>query len=179
MRKFGWLALVMLTAVTAAAQMGGMEPRIAPDGTILVMRPSITAEYRMQNEVIAVSRNGATLWKWEGSPTMHSLAVSPSRVFVAGARSATMMPGPTPTFKDEIVALSLSTGAVQWRQEISGAVSAMEVSGDRIYVITGTMSGMTVPGMPMTGRVMRTPMEMILIAVDAGTGAILWTASLK
>ena len=178
MRRLVLLTLVSLLAVSASAQMNGMEPVVAPDGTVIVIRPSIATDYRMTTELIAVSPAGTQLWKWEGGAGMSVFAVAGGRVIVArGAASGTTAPGMPMhgifAAAGEIVALSLTGGTVQWRRDVTGIVSGIRAEGDRVYVVTG--------GMPAAGRVMRpvTALDTTLVALNAATGAVLWSTTLK
>jgi outer membrane protein assembly factor BamB len=144
MRELVLLGIVSLLAVSASAQM---------DGTA---------------ELIAVSPAGAQLWKWEGGAAMHTLAVAGGQVIVVRGATTMMMGN-----QQQIVALSLSSGTVQWRRDVTGVVSGIRAEGDRVYVVTG--------GMPAAGRVMRpvTVPDTTLVALHAATGAVLWTTALK
>ena len=158
MRRLVVFGVVALCAVGAMAQMKGMQPVVAPDGTVLVTTMSITPDYRMTAELVAVSAAGTRLWTWEGGAMMHTVAVGGTRVIVARNGGSTGMPMfGNPTGTEEIVALSLATGTVQWRRELTGFASGIEVSGNRVYVVTRAN----------------------LMALDANTGAVLWTTALR
>ena len=169
MRRLAGFAVVMLCAAAAMAQTKGMQPVVAPDGTVLVTAMSISADYRMTAELVAISPAGTRLWSWEGGAMMHSIAVGGTRVIVARNGGGIAMPmfGDSPG-PQEIVALSLATGTVQWRRELSGFASGIEVSGNRVYVVTGAVAAM----MPGRGGAS-------LVALDANTGAVLWTTALR
>jgi outer membrane protein assembly factor BamB len=150
-----------------------MQPVVAPDGTVLVV---------VASELFAVSPAGTTLWKWEGGVMMHALVVRGPQVFVVRTESAPHAPpmmGERQQFAVEVVALSLASGAVQWRREMPAMVSGIETAGDRVYVLAGG-GGSMMNGMPGMGRGNRpdagTP---ALTALDAATGTVLWTLSLE
>lgn len=178
MRKLVLLGVVSLLAVSAWAQMDGMPPIVAPDGTVIVARNAMTADYRMTTEWIAVSPAGTQLWKWEGGAGMNVSAVAGGRLIVAKtAASGTTAPG-VPMhgsigMTGEIVALSLSSGTVQWRRDVTGVVLGIRAEGDRVYVVTG--------GIPAMGRVMRPTFapETTLVALNAATGTVIFTTTLK
>ena len=178
MRKTLLFPLLLLVALSAFGQADGMRPMVAPDGTVLVIRPSSTTDFRMTAELVAISPAGTQLWKWEGAARMHAVAFSATRAFVvkgnASAMRGPMMGGGTA--KDEVVALALSNGAVQWQRELSGSVDGIEVAGDRVYVTTGfagAMQGRMFGTRPGAGG------EPSLVALDAATGVVLWTVALK
>ena len=171
MRRLLSFLLFAFVSVPAMAQMEGMQPVIAPDGTVLVVRPLMTSDYRATTELVAVSANGVALWKWEGGAMTHTIAVSGDRVFVTRN---------TASGAEEVTALSLASGAVQWRRELQGGVSGLQVAADRLYVVSGMMGNGMYPGMPQRGRVVRPwTNEVSLTVMDAATGTVLWTVVLK
>jgi outer membrane protein assembly factor BamB len=177
MRRLVLFAVITLAATTAMAQMQGMQPLVAPDGTVLVKRPDFSLTNGMTVDLVAVSPSGVMRWTWQSGAAMHSVAVSETRVFVAGtvARQA-----PAPVMgrganAQEVVALALGTGAVQWRQELAGPISAVTVSDDRVYVVLN--AGGLSSSMPHMGR--GTSAQTTLVALNAATGAILWSVTLQ
>jgi outer membrane protein assembly factor BamB len=177
MRKLVLFAIITLAATTAMAQMQGMQPLVAPDGTVLVKRPVFSPTNGMTVDLVAVSPSGVMRWTWESGAAMHSMAVSETRVFVAGSvarQPSTPMMG-RGTNAQEVVALALGTGAVQWRRELGGPISGVEVSSDRVYVVLG--SGGASSSMPHMARVV--PGSPTLVALDAATGAIVWSVTLQ
>ena len=171
MRKLMLYALLAFVSVPATAQMEGMQPVIASDGTVLVVRPLMTSDYRATTELVAISANGVALWKWEGGAMMHTVTVSGNRVFVTRNTGAAA---------EEVTALSLANGAVQWRRELQGGVSGLQASGDRLYVVSGMTGSGMYPGMPQRGRVVRPwTNEVTLTVLDVATGTVLWTVVLK
>lgn len=175
MRRILLFTILTLVATGAVAQTNGMQPVVAPDGTVLVTRPVLASDYRMSSELIAISPAGVQLWKWNGGTAMHAVSVAGTRVFASRYVSA----GATGSVTQEVVALSLATGAVLWRQTISGSISAIEPSGDRVYVVSGGMGGM-MGGMSSRGSMGRPVFgESKLTALNAATGDVLWTVTLK
>lgn len=164
------LLLIVLFAVGALAQGNGMQPVVAPDGTVLVTRP-VVSQSPMQNpmqspmswQVVAVSPNGVTLWTFDAAAMMQTLAIRDGRVFLAGG--------------DEIVALSLATGAVQWRRDVTGTPMGVETAANRVYVVT--RAGMVTRNMMGRGSMHGGSSDATLYALDAATGTVLWTLELK
>lgn len=175
MRRILLFTIVTLVATGALAQTGGMQPVVAPNGTVLVTRPILGTDYRMSNELIAISADGVQLWKWNGGAAMHAVSVAGTRVLASRYGSA----GAGGSVTQEVVALSLATGAEEWRRAISGSIMAIEPSGDRVYVVSGGMGGM-MGGMSMRGSLGRPTFgESKLTALNAATGDVLWTVTLK
>ena len=177
MRRLVLLAVITLAATTAMAQMQGMQPVVAPDGTVLVKRPAFSSAGGMSVDLVAVSPSGVIRWTWESGAAMHSVAASESRVFVTGSvsRQASFPMMGRGANAQEVVALALGTGAVQWRQELAGPISAVEVSKDRLYVVLS--AGGSSSSMPHMSR--GVPAPPTLAALDVATGAIVWSVTLE
>lgn len=176
MRRILLFTIVSLIATGAVAQTNGMQPVIADNGTVLLTRPVLGSDYRMSNELIAISPEGVQLWKWNGGAAMHAVSVEGTRVL-----SARYVPssGVTGAVSEEVVALALATGAVQWRQTVTGSITAIQSAGDRVYVVTGGMGAM-MGGMVMRGSMGRPVFgESRLTALNSATGAVLWSVTLK
>ncbi|HEX6086188.1 MAG TPA: PQQ-binding-like beta-propeller repeat protein [Thermoanaerobaculia bacterium] len=167
MRNLLLFIAVTLIATAAAGQMGGMQPVVASDGTVLVQRPALG--------LVAVSPAGVTRWTWDAGIAMHSITVSAERVLVVdnSARQGTppMMGRGPATTSQEIVALSLATGAVQWRRDVAGMVSGITPAGDRLYVVTVSAGAIMHRG---AGSGATT-----LLALDAASGVVLWSIELR
>jgi outer membrane protein assembly factor BamB len=177
MRRLVLFALLTLAATAAMAQMEGMQPVVAPDGTVLVKRPVFSSTNGMTVDLVAVSPSGVMRWTWQSGAAMHSLAVSDTRVYVV---ASVARPASTPMMgrganAQEVVALALGTGAVQWRRELAGSISGVEVSDDRLYVLlNANRSSSSVPHMSRA-----VPDPPALVALDAATGAIVWSVTLQ
>lgn len=187
MRKVIVFVLILLFSTVAIAQNGGMNPVVAPDGTILVMRPGSGGTTPVPPALVAVSRTGNQVWTWAGSARMHAVAFDATQVFLVSAASAPvssvgmhggmnggMMGGGRGMIRggsDSIVALSLANGAERWRRELAGAVSGMQLSGDRLYVLVHAAGTATPRGGSASSA--------SLVALDAATGTVIWTTSLQ
>jgi outer membrane protein assembly factor BamB len=128
MRRLVLLAFLLLSALSAFGQMEGMQPVIAPDGTILVVRPTLSSDNTMTSALVAVSPAGAKLWTWDAPAAMVSITASGTRVYVVtrngqmtrGGMGSGMGPGMGRTPGDPfvntttLVALDTATGRVLW-----------------------------------------------------------------
>lgn len=182
MRKVILVLIIVLFPAVARAQNGGMNPVIAPDGTILVMRPGVVGTTPASPALVAVSRTGATLWTWEGSPRMHAIAFDATQVFLVSATRTPFhgggmnggMMGGRGTLRggsDSIVALSIANGTERWRREFAGAVSGLQLSEGRLYVVIhGTDTATPRGGMSSLAS---------LVALDAATGTVIWTTTVQ
>ena len=175
MRRLVLFAVITLAATTALGQMQGMQPVVAPDGTVVVKRPAVSLT-GMTMDLVAVSPSGAVRWTWESAAVMHAIVLSETRVFVAvsASRPASHPMAGRGAQAEEVAALTLATGAVQWKQQLPGPVAGIEAAGDRVYALLSAGSSTS------RGHMFRdTAGPATLVALDAATGAILWTTPLQ
>lgn len=182
MRKVFFFLFILLFSTVVSAQNGAMNPVVAPDGTILVMRSGVTATTQASPALVAISRTGVTLWTWEGVARMHTIAFDATQVFLTSATRGTPqngsqnggMMGGRGMLRggaDSIVALSVANGTERWRREFAGAVAGLQVSEGRLYVVVQEQGGAT----PRGGM----SAVASLVALDAATGTVIWTTSMQ
>lgn len=140
----GMLALTAMTAVSGAQMMpgsGGMgspTPLMAPNGTVLIMRPVFSSQGTSPSgmELVAMTSSGSVAWRQPVGFGMHNLALADGLVVVSEVNG--MGPdgsiGSPAAANSQVVAFDLASGATAWATAIDGVAMGITADNDRIYV---------------------------------------------
>ncbi|MDX1583665.1 MAG: hypothetical protein R3338_08700 [Thermoanaerobaculia bacterium] len=182
------------------SMMFGIDPIVAPDGTVLTVRSSVEHEHGsgpMQGagmDLIAVSPNGSIAWTYEANTGIHDVELVGDMVILAVVEGDAFgwWDGVDDESTSSVVALTLAAGTVAWELELDEVVRSIEGATDRLYAVSGmhgrhhSESGRSVsrPGFgfghgPGHGPGGQTgPEERTLFAIGLD-GQLLWTVSLS
>ncbi len=199
---------ILLTATVATAQsgrmrgvrdggmngqgMGMMDLLVAPDGTVVTVRSTapVAPATSPTQDVVAITPNGSVAWTWRSDKTLQFTELEGNMVLVATGYGMQYSNGTT-SASSELVALSLSSGAVQWRLTLDGFAMDIEPAQTQIYAVvakpsttgstgtgsnTGGMgSGSMGSGGMGSGGMMGGDQKLVAIS---NSGVILWSVAL-
>ncbi len=170
----------MMGAIGAMDTMSAMRSSLAvgTDGVVYTMRTSATATQTRTAEIVAIRPSGTVAWTTKLDGGMSQLVLSGNLLFVtsysdmgrAGRNGAIDQ---TP----RLIALSPTSGAMQWQLELDGFAAVVDPYAGGVYVTTMKRDGLNTGDGMYNGSMGNGSMKRSITAIDTA-GRILWKLNL-
>lgn len=170
-------------SMDAMSAMGAMRGSLifGTDGVVYTLRraAATTATQNPSIEVIAIRPGGAIGWTTKIEGGMGQLALSGNLVFVASGGGDMGMGGRGATVDDtaRLVALSATSGVVQWQVDLDGFGAMLEPFPGGAYVVSMKRDTANMGSGMHNGSIGTGAMKRFVTAIDTA-GKILWKLDL-
>lgn len=160
----------------------GQSLTVGTDGVVYALRASAaTTTQNPAVEVVAIRPTGVEAWSTKIEGRMARLELSGNLVLVASGTGDMGMDGWNENEVDDasrLIALSVTSGSVQWQLDLDGFVGAIEPFSGGVYALVVQHDGRNAGNGMHNGSTGTTSMKRSVTAVDHA-GKVLWSIDLN
>jgi len=187
-RPFGGMTRGTNGGMNGGSMMGdmgggmGQSLTVGTDGVVYTLRASAAATTQIPAvEVVAIRPTGAVAWTTKIEGRMTRLTLSDSLLLVTSGSGDMGMDGWTDAEDDDVsrlIALSVTTGSVQWQLELDGFAGALEPFSGGVYALVIQHDGANSGNGMHNGSRGTTLMKRSITAID-NAGKVRWSTDLN
>ena len=160
----------------------GQSLTVGTDGVVYTLRASAaTTTQNPAVEVVAIRPTGAVAWTTKIEGRMTRLTLSDNLVLVASGSGDMGMDGWTEAGGDDVsrlIALSVTSGSVQWQLDLDGFAGALEPFSGGVYALVIRHDGANTGNGMHSGSNGSVLMKKSIAAID-NAGKVLWSIDLN